>query len=219
MIKRDQDVADCIIELSKPLAFDPIARLEATGRFVIVDRYEIAGGGIIRDSLPDVASETSENSTKVATLIRSSVPADARAKLLKQKAAMILFSGGPGREPAKSAQALEAKLLEMGKLAFFIGLEDGRIHEAAATSTATAWDQPLPASKLGEAASLLLDAGFMVVASAKGLDSEDVKTLESLVRPHALIQLESPADAEEASGALGGIVAEALIRLKNQGSI
>ncbi len=214
------DVADCIIELSKPLAFDPIARLEATGRFVIVDRYEIAGGGIIRDSLPDAEDADGASLKKDTTLLRSTISADVRAKHLKQKAALILFSGGPGRDAAKAAQALENKLIEMGKQAYFIGLEEnGPLDSSTATSAKSAWGQPLPVSQLGEAASWLLDAGFLVVASAKGLDSQDVKTLESLITPHTLIQLESPADAEEASGALMGIVSEAIARLKAQGAV
>ncbi len=45
------DVADCILQLRKPIAFDAISSLEGTGRFVLVDQYEIAGGGIIREAL------------------------------------------------------------------------------------------------------------------------------------------------------------------------
>lgn len=213
------DVADCIIELSKPMAFDPIARLEATGRFVIVDQHEIAGGGIIRESLPDQAESENENADKHLKLLRSSVPADARAKQLNQKAGFVLFSGGPGRDPVKAAQTLEAALMDKGKLAFFIGLDENAGLEAALATSGSNWGAALPATKLGEAASLLLSAGYLVVAAAKGLDSQDVKTLESLVAPNVIIQLESPADAEEASGALEGILAEAMVRLKQQGSI
>ncbi|OGX18867.1 MAG: adenylyl-sulfate kinase, partial [Omnitrophica WOR_2 bacterium GWC2_45_7] len=41
------DVAECILETLKPVAFDDINHIAETGRFVIVDNYEIAGGGII----------------------------------------------------------------------------------------------------------------------------------------------------------------------------
>ena len=41
------EVAECEIETGKPIAFDLIYDCEATGRFVLVDGYEIAGGGII----------------------------------------------------------------------------------------------------------------------------------------------------------------------------
>jgi hypothetical protein len=53
-------VADCILQLRKPIAFDPTASLEATGRFVIVDDFEIAGGGIIREALSDDARKAGD---------------------------------------------------------------------------------------------------------------------------------------------------------------
>ncbi len=45
------DVAECVFETTKPLAFDLAEFNETTSRFVIVDNYEIAGGGIIIESL------------------------------------------------------------------------------------------------------------------------------------------------------------------------
>ena len=207
------DVADCVIELSKPLAFDPIARLEATGRFVIVDGYEIAGGGIIRESLAEDAPESSEGHEKPATLIQSSVAATERIQLLKQKAGIILISGGPGRDPNKVAKALEAKLIKSGKNAFFIGIEEGIARDE------NTWEASMPTAKLGEAASLLLNAGLIVVAAAKGFDSEDIKMLESFVKPHTLIQIESPADTEAATGAVEGLLSEAIATLQKQGTL
>ena len=41
------EVADCIFEATKPIVFDLSRDIEGTGRFVLVDNYEIAGGGII----------------------------------------------------------------------------------------------------------------------------------------------------------------------------
>ncbi|MEO7426009.1 MAG: GTP-binding protein [Fibrobacteria bacterium] len=208
------DVADCVIELSKPLAFDPIARLEATGRFVIVDQYEIAGGGIVREALAEYAQTSA--SEKPSLLSRSSIPAEKRARLMGQKPALIVIAGGPGRDPNTPAKALEARLIELGKRAFYLGLEDAQEADAHTSSESgnskieSGWEAEAPAALLGRAASLLLDAGLLVVAAAKGLDSEDVKILESLVKPHAVLQLEAPADAEEATGATAGLVAEAL---------
>src|SRR5205814_9531879 len=47
------DVADVILELRQPVAFDLTAECEATGRFVIVDGYDVAGGGIITAAVAD----------------------------------------------------------------------------------------------------------------------------------------------------------------------
>ncbi len=59
MVER-HDVADVVLQLRKPIAFDPTSLLEGTGRFVIVDEYEIAGGGIIREALSDDARMADE---------------------------------------------------------------------------------------------------------------------------------------------------------------
>jgi bifunctional enzyme CysN/CysC len=47
------DVAECTLKLSRAIAFDIAAMVAATSRFVIVDDYEIRGGGIVREALPD----------------------------------------------------------------------------------------------------------------------------------------------------------------------
>jgi bifunctional enzyme CysN/CysC len=228
------DVADCVIELSKPLAFDPIARLESTGRFVIVDQYEIAGGGIIREALPE---EARAESAAASVLVRSSLPAAARADLLGQKPALVLFAGGPGRDPYAIAKALESRLASQGRHAFYLGLEEPEApaaHEApapgdtaaaahasgpAAANPESDWGEQSPAAKLGEAASLLLDAGLIVVAAAKGLDSDAIKSLEAQVKPRAIVEFEAPADAEEATGAWSGMLDAALARLRAAGAI
>ncbi len=47
------DVAECNLKLKRAIAFDLAEEIAATGRFVIVDHYEISGGGIIREALED----------------------------------------------------------------------------------------------------------------------------------------------------------------------
>jgi bifunctional enzyme CysN/CysC len=228
------DVADCVIELSKPLAFDPIARLESTGRFVIVDQYEIAGGGIIREALPD---EAKAESAAAATLVRSSLSAEARSRLLGQKPALLVIAGGPGRDPHASAKAIETRLAGLGRHAFYLGLVEAgdtdNAHDAPPEGDTRAaslaggvpltaeagWDAQAPAARLGEAASLLLDAGLIVVAAAKGLDADDIKALEAKIRPHAALVVEAPSDAEEGTGAAAGLIDAAIARLRGAGAI
>ena len=41
------EVAECVFETAKPIAFDLSDQTEKTARFVLIDAYEIAGGGII----------------------------------------------------------------------------------------------------------------------------------------------------------------------------
>ena len=38
-----------------PVAFDPVSEIVETGRFVVVDGFDVAGGGIIpRSEVPEV---------------------------------------------------------------------------------------------------------------------------------------------------------------------
>lgn len=57
------EVAECVLELEDPVCFDLVKDLEALGRFVIVDDYEIAGGGIITDFLTGAEFEKRKHKT------------------------------------------------------------------------------------------------------------------------------------------------------------
>ena len=48
------EVADCVLKLRHPIAFDRASELAATSRFVLVDNFSISGGGVVRDALPAV---------------------------------------------------------------------------------------------------------------------------------------------------------------------
>ena len=46
-------MAECTLKLNRAVAFDTAEELAGTSRFVLVDDYEIRGGGIVREALPD----------------------------------------------------------------------------------------------------------------------------------------------------------------------
>ena len=48
------EVADCVLKLRQPIAFDRASELAATSRFVLVDNFSISGGGVVRDALRPV---------------------------------------------------------------------------------------------------------------------------------------------------------------------
>ncbi len=81
------DVADVVLETRQPVAFDEIGQNEATGRFVLVDGYDIAGGGIVtaaeRDEKEDLRAE--------ARLRDGGRSARARRDRLDQAAAAVIL--------------------------------------------------------------------------------------------------------------------------------
>ena len=66
------EVADCVLKLRHPIAFDRAAELAATSRFVLVDNYSISGGGVVRDALR-VEARASRTGTGATVALRPGV--------------------------------------------------------------------------------------------------------------------------------------------------
>ena len=67
------EVADCVLRLRQPIAFDRAADLAATSRFVIVDNFSISGGGVVRDALPDVDARRGVHRAEESVALRPAV--------------------------------------------------------------------------------------------------------------------------------------------------
>ncbi|MCB0749571.1 MAG: GTP-binding protein, partial [Ignavibacteriae bacterium] len=88
------EVAECTLKLEKAIAFDLSTDIDKTSRFVIVDDFEIAGGGIILEVLEDKFSQIRDN-----VIIRnykwekSIISPEQRAEKYNQKSALLLITG------------------------------------------------------------------------------------------------------------------------------
>ena len=117
------DVAECILRLERAIAFDLANELAQTSRFVIVDQYEIAGGGIILEDLDDRQKQVRDQ-----VMIRnfkwekSMIAPEERAEKYNQKAALVLITGQRNVGKKAIAKALEAKLFNDGKIVYFLGI-------------------------------------------------------------------------------------------------
>jgi len=98
------DIADCTFVCEHDIAFDIGAALPATGRFVIVDDYEISGGGIITEALTDEDAGTGST---------AAVSPEERARYLRQKPLTVSV---PTEEYGR---ILERKLFEEGRLPYY----------------------------------------------------------------------------------------------------
>ncbi len=181
------EVAECILETLKPIAFDEIAQIPETGRFVIIDHYEISGGGII--IAPVFEQET--------TLIRhvksrqehwehSKISSVSRAQKYQQKSAVIMLAGEDEALKKMIAQAVEEELFKLGKHTYFLGIPQGTLNEEANLN------EPVLAKlnyirQLGEIFHVLTDAGVILITTISDIDEYDLQTLSSLTRPHQTV--------------------------------
>ena len=106
------DVAECVLRLDRAIACDLAEDVAATSRFVIVDDFEIRGGGIVREAMTD-----RQASVRDQVLLRnykwepSNIQPEHRAEKYNQKAALILVTGEHEQRPERRRQGARGQAL------------------------------------------------------------------------------------------------------------
>ena len=117
------DVAELVIKTDSPVAFDLSHKLVNTSRFVIVDDYEISGGGIIEEALEDEYSKMKESvANRDNNWQYSFVNKRDRAERYSQKPTLILITGEEGTGRKDIAKQLEKNLFDSGRVTFYMGI-------------------------------------------------------------------------------------------------
>jgi bifunctional enzyme CysN/CysC len=212
------DVAECVLKLDRAIACDLAEDIAATSRFVIVDDFEIRGGGIVREALPD-----RQTAVRDRVLLRnykweaSIIPPEQRAEKYNQKAALILVTGEHEADRKGVAKALEGKLFEDGKVVYFLGI-GSVLYGVDADIERKPENRLEHMRRLGEVANLMLDAGIILIVAAAELTQEDLEVIKTAVQPD-LIETVWAGDTITTDLACdlslpGGAVPEAVDRLK-----
>lgn len=176
------EVAECILRTDKPIAFDLVSDLAGTSRFVIVDNYEIAGGGIITETLKDEEQELREG-----TMLRnfkwevSDVSVEERIEHYAQKPNLVVITGSEGVGKKKLAKMLERDLLNRGRFVYYMGMGSYLYGVGADTKKASVQDHTEQIRRFAEVANLMMDAGMIVVVTATDLTQADYKILKMVV--------------------------------------
>ena len=212
------EVAECVIKLDRAIASDLAHDVTATSRFVIVDNFEIRGGGIVREALPD-----RQASVRDQVLLRnykwepSIIQSERRAEKYNQKAALILVTGESEADRKGVAKALEGKLFEDGKVVYFLGI--GNVLYGVDADIERKQENRLEhMRRLAEVANLMLDAGIILIVAAAELTQDDIEIIKTAVQPD-LIETVWAGDTITTDLAFdiqlpGGAVPEAVDRLK-----
>lgn len=176
------DVAEVILETTKPVAFDLAAELEATGRFVIVDDYEISAGGVILEALAADDVLVKGHAAKREFSWVKGMPAQSRAYHYHNKPIIIYLSGPRKMDKISIAKDLEVRLVSEGYKAYFLGIGNIR-HGLNIDMVLSAEDRDEHIRRLGEISRIMYDAGLIFIATASDLDEFDVKILKDLSCP------------------------------------
>ena len=180
-------MAECVFKLNRAIAFDPATDNGATGRFVIVDNYEIWGGGIIAEAMDDRQSWLRETvMLRNYKWEKSIISPEKRAEKYNQKSTLLVLTGEKHIDRKAIAKQLEDRLFEDGKIVYFLGIgnvlygidadikgRDGNQHEEHMR-------------RLSEVANILLDAGIILLLTASELTQEDMEIMKTAVSPEKI---------------------------------
>jgi bifunctional enzyme CysN/CysC len=177
------EVAECILKLDRAIACDLAEDVPATSRFVLVDDFEIRGGGIVREALPDRQAGVRDR-----VLLRnykwepSVIQPERRAEKYNQKASLILVTGEHESDRKGVAKAIESKLFEDGKVVYFVGI-GSVLYGVDADIERKPENRLEHMRRLAEVANLMLDAGMILIVAAAELTQEDLEVIKTAVQP------------------------------------
>ena len=158
------EVAELTIRTKRPVAFDAHSEIVPTGRFVIVDGFEVAGGGIVAED--DYPKRTADNLHKSDNIFWShgQVTAQQRALRNGHEGCVVWLTGLSGSGKSTIANELERELFNLGKHAYV--LDGDKIRHGLCSDLAfSPADRKENIRRVGEAAKLFADAGLICVTA------------------------------------------------------
>jgi bifunctional enzyme CysN/CysC len=181
------EVAEILVVTNESVAYDLTHELPKTSRFVIVDNYEISGGGIITEEA------TGQDHGEVAHTIhkntfwqRSYIKRSQRIERNSQLPVWILISGEAhvGKKPL--AKALENYLFNHGRLVYF--LSTGNVKHSL-THIIPSEEKHVQVQMLSEVANILLDSGHITISTATNLDKDNYQTIHNVIDGYKVIRV------------------------------
>ena len=201
-VTRNQ-VAELTLRTKAPVAFDLSASFEATGRFVLVDDYDIAGGGIVTEMIRDDQEFLREEARRRDfAWVKGEVGIEERAHQYGHRAAIVLITGGRHTGKSFLAKKLEARLVADGRHAYLLDGENLRRGLDADLAEGERGQTMEMARRYGEVARLLADTGLIVVSTTNPFGMayvEAAQAIRTLVHPTPVISIQMNTLPDEAS--------------------
>ncbi|MEC9073146.1 MAG: adenylyl-sulfate kinase, partial [Myxococcota bacterium] len=195
---------------------DLTQEFEATGRFVIVDEYDVAGGGIILDSVQDAYERAREEARlRDFEWVRGEVTRETRKTRFGHRPALVLFTGDAGVGKALIARELERVLFEGGCTSYL--LDARNVFLGVERDVADNMDRAELVRRYAEVAHLFMDSGHIVVSTSNTFGLGDHRLIHTLVgEGSAVLTVHVGGDPDEAADLVlpaGAVPEEAVIAI------
>ena len=180
------DVAECIFQTIRPVSFDLATDFAFTGRFVIVDGYEIAGGGIITQAIESNENHISEFVAKRDyAWEKSAITSETRELRYGHKSKFIVITGPDNVGKVALAKSIEERLFNDSKHVYFMGISN--ILSGLVSDSKGIEDRDEHIRSLGEIAHLFTDSGQLFISTISHLDDVEAEILKELNKPNDII--------------------------------
>ena len=186
------DVAELTLRARQPVAFDLFNTIAETGRFVLVDEYDVCGGGIITGYTPlsEIDRFRDEARYRDSHWIKGSVTAEMRAYRNGHLPAMILITGKAGVGKADLAHKLEEKLFHQNYQSYLLDGRNIQVGLGADMDADTYFSDGEAVRRFGEVAKLFVDAGHVVISTSNVFNQEDHSNISLLVEPTPIVEIQ-----------------------------
>jgi bifunctional enzyme CysN/CysC len=158
------EVAELTIHTRKPIAFDVHADIAPTGRFVIVDGFEVSGGGIIAPG--NYPRRTHDAHTKSENIYWSRGKVTPRQRELRNGhiGCVLWLTGLSGSGKSTIATELERELFNLGRHVYVLDGDNIR-HGLGSDLGFSPEDRTENIRRVGEVAKLFTDAGVICITA------------------------------------------------------
>jgi bifunctional enzyme CysN/CysC len=157
-------IAEVVLRSRRQLALDPFDHNMITGRFVLVDNFNIVGGGLISmDGYADQRRSQTIRSTNIF-MVEHRVPTEDRWVAAGHKSGILWMTGLSGAGKSTLAIALEQELFRRGYHVYVLDGDNVR-HGLCSDLGFSPEDRVENIRRVGNAAKLFAQAGFLVITA------------------------------------------------------
>ncbi len=182
------EVGEVTLRCRRPVAFDAHDEIVVTGRFVIVDGLEVAGGGIVvNDNYSRRTSDALQKSHNIYWS-QGKITPDQRAARNGHRGRVIWLTGLSGSGKSTLATELERELFFQGKHSYILDGDNIR-HGLCKDLGFSPEDRAENIRRVGEVARLMADAGVICITAFISPYRADRDTIRGLLKPGEFVEV------------------------------
>lgn len=182
------EVAELVLRTKRPIAFDVHGEMTATARFVIVDGFEVSGGGIIAPGQYPKRTADSLHKSDHIYWSQGKVTVEQRERRNGHPGCIVWLTGLSGAGKSSIATELERELFNLGKHAFVLDGDNIR-HGLCSDLAFSPKDRQENIRRVGEVAKLFADAGLICITAFISPYRVDRELVRNMVKKGQFIEV------------------------------